>query len=76
MIEVGLLTGDPCAADGWTSEQRTRAYGWWIARMKGAPSVAGLGAGDLRTVWREIVGAYAGLRAFVESALVVIGRRK
>jgi hypothetical protein len=76
MIELGILVGDPCAADGWTPEQWTRGYAWWLARAKGAPSVAFLGPGDLRTVWREIVDAYDGLRAFVTSALVVIGRRK
>ena len=79
MIELGLLAGDPCAADGWTSEQRVRALAWWKARANGAPSVAFLGPGDLRTVWREIVAAYEGLRRLIVSGVVAVaggGRRK
>jgi hypothetical protein len=74
MTELGLLAGDPCAADGWSSEQRIRAMAWWGARRRGAPSVTGLGGDDLRGVWRELVEAYEGLRAFLVAGLVGIRR--
>jgi hypothetical protein len=76
MIELGLLAGDPTAADTWTHEQRLRGLGWWMARIKGAPSAAFLGPSDLRTVWREVVAAYEGLRAFLVNGLVATRQKK
>jgi hypothetical protein len=76
MIELGLLAGDPCAAEGWTHEQRIRGLGWWTARIKGAPSAAFLGPSDLRAVWREVVGAYEGLRAFLVSGFVAVRQKR
>jgi hypothetical protein len=65
MIELGLLAGDPCAADGWGHEQQVRAYAWWLARAEGHPSAWAFGQGDLVRVWTEIVQGFEGLRRFL-----------
>jgi hypothetical protein len=58
LIEVGLLSGDPLAAEDWTSDQRVAALAWWRARTNGTPSAWAVGIGDLRIVVRQTIEAF------------------
>lgn len=76
MIELGLLAGDPCAADSWTRDQRVAAYSWSLARRAGAASVWGLTTADLTRWLDDVLVRLDGLREFVYNGFVILGRKR
>lgn len=78
MIEVGLLgAGDPCLSESWTRDQRVRAMAWWYARQAGVDwSLAPVSRVDLMRWLNALTEAFPGLRNFLASGLVALGKRR
>ncbi len=77
MTDVGLASGDPCAADHWSREQRIRARAWGIARQRGAVSTWASSRDDLVRWFDLLLDRFAGLRDLVVSGIVgVFGVRR
>lgn len=70
MTDVAVSTGDPCAADHWSREQRIRALAWWLARRRGASSAWALSADDLIRWFDGLVHTFGGLRDLVVSGIL------
>lgn len=73
MIELGCLAGDPCLADAWSPEQRTRGLAYWYARTargSSPPSIAPMSRWDLVRLVEEWLGSWRGLADFVFAGVV------
>jgi hypothetical protein len=72
LTRAGLRSGDPCAADGWTAEQRVRALAAMQAERE--DQFAPLSIQGAWKMLTEILDVWPGFRRLVHQGAVVISR--